>query len=238
METVLLHSCCAPCSAAVLEWMLAHDIRPVVFYFNPNIFPQAEYEKRKAELTRHCEKLGVEVIDGDWDHETWLENVKGLENEPERGRRCEVCFTVRLRAAAKIAHERGIARFADRVVPMDECAAMVALDISGRPFLTFEKKLSGKIGEYLREGLPFLDLARRLVTISTEAPIAFDPAALAKKEPDQAGLAQFYARWEMSAGGRRSARPKKVAVPTAAIGDLFAAPEIPALLQSILTFKS
>ncbi len=89
-------------------------------------------------------------------------------------------------------------------------------------------KVSGKIGEYLREGLPFLDLARRLVTISTEAPIAFDPAALAKKEPDQAGLAQFYARWEMSAGGRRSARPKKVAVPTAAIGDLFAAPEIPA----------
>ena len=68
METVILHSCCAPCSAAVLEWMLAHDIRPIVFYFNPNIFPQAEYEKRKAELTVHCQRLGVEVVDGDWDH--------------------------------------------------------------------------------------------------------------------------------------------------------------------------
>ena len=111
METVILHSCCAPCSAAVLEWMLAHDIRPVVFYFNPNIFPQAEYEKRKSELTAHCQKLGVEVFDGDWDHNAWLDAVKGLENEPERGRRCTVCFSVRLRAAAKLAHDRGIARF-------------------------------------------------------------------------------------------------------------------------------
>lgn len=111
METVILHSCCAPCSAAVLEWMLAHDIRPVVFYFNPNIFPQAEYEKRKNELTAHCQKLGVEVVDGDWDHNAWLDAVKGLENEPERGRRCTVCFSVRLRAAAKLAHDRGIARF-------------------------------------------------------------------------------------------------------------------------------
>ena len=73
METVILHSCCAPCSAAVLEWMLDHDIRPVVFYFNPNIFPQAEYEKRKNELTAHCQKLGVEVVDGDWDHNAWLD---------------------------------------------------------------------------------------------------------------------------------------------------------------------
>lgn len=108
METVILHSCCAPCSAAVLEWMLAHDIRPIVFYFNPNIFPQAEYEKRKAELTVHCQRLGVEVVDGDWDHNTWLEAVKGLENEPERGRRCSVCFSVRLRATAKLAHDAAL----------------------------------------------------------------------------------------------------------------------------------
>lgn len=111
METVLLHSCCAPCSAAVLEWMLDHDIRPVVFYFNPNIFPRAEYEKRKTELTAHCARLGVEVIDADWDHAAWLADVKGLENEPERGRRCATCFSMRLRAAAKVAHDRGIKRF-------------------------------------------------------------------------------------------------------------------------------
>lgn len=111
METVLLHSCCAPCSAAVLEWMLNHDIRPVVFYFNPNIFPREEYEKRKEELNRHCAQLGVEVIDGDWDHSAWLGGVKGLEDEPERGKRCSVCFLMRLQAAARLAHERGIRRF-------------------------------------------------------------------------------------------------------------------------------
>lgn len=111
METVLLHSCCAPCSAAVLEWMLSHDIRPVVFYFNPNIFPREEYEKRKEELNRHCAQLGVEVIDRDWDHSAWLDGVKGLEDEPERGKRCSVCFLMRLQAAARLAHERGIRRF-------------------------------------------------------------------------------------------------------------------------------
>ena len=111
MQTVLLHSCCAPCSAAVLEWLLAHDYQPVVYYYNPNIFPRDEYEKRKAELNKHCARLGVEVIDGDWDHDAWLDAVKGLESEPERGKRCSVCFLVRLQAAARTAHERGIGLF-------------------------------------------------------------------------------------------------------------------------------
>ena len=62
METVLLHSCCAPCSAAIIEWMLKNDITPVVYYYNPNIFPRDEYEKRKGEITRYCEKLGIRVI--------------------------------------------------------------------------------------------------------------------------------------------------------------------------------
>lgn len=110
-EQILLHSCCAPCSSAILEWLLAHDYEPVVFYFNPNIFPEDEYLKRKDELTRHCQRLGVKIIDGDWDHQGWLKAVAGLENEPERGHRCQVCFDVRLLAAARCAHELGIARF-------------------------------------------------------------------------------------------------------------------------------
>lgn len=110
-EKILLHSCCAPCSAAILEWMLAHDMEPTVFYCNPNIFPHDEYVKRKNELTRHCASLGLEVIDGDWDHEGWLAAVAGLENEPERGLRCQVCFNVRLAEAARCTHERGLGRF-------------------------------------------------------------------------------------------------------------------------------
>ena len=112
METVLLHSCCAPCSAAIIEWMLAHEIRPVIYYCNPNIFPQGEYFKRKAEITRYCEGLGLEIIDGDWDHREWREAVKGCELAPERGERCQRCFNLRLLKAAQETKELGLARFA------------------------------------------------------------------------------------------------------------------------------
>ena len=109
---VLLHACCAPCSSAIVEWMLAHDVRPTIFYYNPNIFPLEEYEIRKNESKRHAESLGIRWIDGDYDHDHWLEGVCGLEGEPERGRRCEQCFTLRLKAAAREAKRLGIQYFA------------------------------------------------------------------------------------------------------------------------------
>ena len=112
MTPVLLHSCCAPCSAAVIEWMLANDFTPTVYYYNPNIFPLEEYEKRKGELNRYCRNLGLTVIDGDWDHASWRRAVQGLELEPERGRRCQVCFNLRLAAAARKCHELHLGRFA------------------------------------------------------------------------------------------------------------------------------
>lgn len=107
-KTVLLHSCCAPCSAAILEWMLANDWEPVLFYYNPNIFPQPEYEVRKNELSAYAARFGLRVIDGDWDHSGWREAVRGLEREPERGARCLACFRYRLLEAARVAHEQGI----------------------------------------------------------------------------------------------------------------------------------
>ena len=109
---VLLHACCAPCSSAIVEWLLAHEIEPVIYYFNPNIYPLEEYEIRKNESKRHAESLGVQWIDGDYVHEEWRQAVCGLENEPERGRRCEQCFYVRLLATAKKAQELGITFFA------------------------------------------------------------------------------------------------------------------------------
>ena len=99
-EEVLLHACCAPCSSAIVEWMLAHEVRPTIFYFNPNIWPREEYEIRKEESKRHAESLGLRWIDGDYDHERWLEAVRGLEGEPERGGRCLQCFAYRLKVAA------------------------------------------------------------------------------------------------------------------------------------------
>ena len=109
---VLLHACCAPCSSAIVEWLLAHHIEPVIYYYNPNIYPREEYEIRKNESKRHAESLGLRWIDDDWRHEAWLQDVCGLENEPERGKRCEACFYHRLLATARKAEELGIGFFA------------------------------------------------------------------------------------------------------------------------------
>ena len=91
--------------------MLANGVRPVIFYYNPNIFPREEYEIRKQESKRHAESLGVRWLDGDYDHDNWLGGVCGLEGEPERGRRCEQCFFLRLKATAEKARELGIPYF-------------------------------------------------------------------------------------------------------------------------------
>ena len=122
-KRVLLHACCAPCSSAIVEWLLAHEIEPVIYYFNPNIYPREEYEIRKNESKRHAESLGITWIDDDriasggqqpcgYGHEAWKEAMCGLENEPERGRRCEKCFYYRMAATAEKAKELGIQFFA------------------------------------------------------------------------------------------------------------------------------
>lgn len=105
---VLLHTCCAPCSSAIIECLLQNGITPVIYYCNPNIFPQEEYQIRKNECTRYAEALGLEIVDADYDHEDWLEYVRGLENEPERGGRCLRCFKLRLLRTAEYARSRGI----------------------------------------------------------------------------------------------------------------------------------
>jgi len=111
-DRVLLHACCAPCSSAIVEWLVQHDVRPTIYYYNPNIWPLEEYEIRKQESKRHAESLGLEWIDGDYDHDAWLGSVRGLEGEPERGRRCEQCFVMRLTATARKAVELDIPYFA------------------------------------------------------------------------------------------------------------------------------
>lgn len=104
---VLLHTCCAPCSSAIIECLLNNGIRPVIYYCNPNIYPLEEYLIRKDECTRYAEALGLDIIDDDYDHVAWLEAVKGLENEPERGGRCLRCFKLRLLRTAEYARDNG-----------------------------------------------------------------------------------------------------------------------------------
>lgn len=107
-KKVLLHTCCAPCSSAIIEFLLAHEMEPVIYYCNPNIYPYEEYLIRKNECTRYAELLGLEIVDADYDHEKWLEGVRGMEDEPERGGRCLKCFRMRLLDTARYAAERGI----------------------------------------------------------------------------------------------------------------------------------
>ncbi|MCC8144788.1 MAG: epoxyqueuosine reductase QueH [Tannerellaceae bacterium] len=109
---LLLHTCCAPCSAAIIEWLVNKGIRPMLFYFNPNIYPQEEYMIRKSECTRYAESLGLEIIDGDYDHAGWLGCVAGMEKEPERGNRCFECFKMRMLATAEMTQRLGYKQFA------------------------------------------------------------------------------------------------------------------------------
>lgn len=104
---VLLHTCCAPCSSAIIEYLLKNGVRPTIYYCNPNIYPYEEYIIRKDECTRYAQALGLDIIDADYDHEVWLEAVKGHEDEPERCGRCLKCFKLRLLRTAQYASENG-----------------------------------------------------------------------------------------------------------------------------------
>src|SRR6187402_3007611 len=104
---VLLHSCCAPCSGEVMEAMLASGIEYTIFFYNPNIHPRKEYELRKNENIRFAEKYNVPFIDADYDRDNWFARAKGMENEPERGIRCTMCFDMRFERTALYAYEQG-----------------------------------------------------------------------------------------------------------------------------------
>lgn len=104
-ETLLLHSCCAPCAGEIILAIQASGIDQTVFFYNPNIHPVEEYELRKDENKRFCDKLKLPFIDADYDKDNWFERIKGLENEPERGKRCTVCFDMRFERTALYANE-------------------------------------------------------------------------------------------------------------------------------------
>ncbi len=110
-KKLLLHSCCGPCSTVVIE-RLKDDYDVCLFYYNPNIEPEEEYQKRKQEEQKVCKHFGVPFIEGEYDNAGWLEFVKGLEKEKEGGARCAKCFEYRLKKTADYAKENGFDLFA------------------------------------------------------------------------------------------------------------------------------
>ena len=106
---LLLHACCGPCSSAVLE-QLCQYFEITVLYYNPNTWPAEEYHRRGEELKKFvaaAHPLGVTVVEDHYDPQEFYSAVTGLENEPERGSRCTVCYRLRMRRAAQYAAEHG-----------------------------------------------------------------------------------------------------------------------------------
>ena len=115
MPKLLLHSCCAPCSSYVLEYLSPY-FHIYDFYYNPNISPKREYEERKEELMRLIQEMSLQekvtFLEGTYEPEKFFEMAKGLEGLPEGGERCFKCYEMRLRESAKIAKEQGADYFA------------------------------------------------------------------------------------------------------------------------------
>ena len=108
---ILLHSCCGPCSSSVLE-LLAKYFDVTVLWYNPNLYPEAEYEKRLDTQKQLIDAIGTDGVKASllvepWRSEDYFSRIKGLENEPEEGKRCLECFKIRLDETARIAAERG-----------------------------------------------------------------------------------------------------------------------------------
>ena len=115
VPSLLLHSCCAPCSSYCIEY-LSKFFSITVFYYNPNIYPEEEYRFRVAEQERFIGEFPavhpVSFIEGDYDTDRFYEMAKGLEDEPERGARCAGCFALRLKETAHRAAKLGMDYFA------------------------------------------------------------------------------------------------------------------------------
>ena len=110
-EKLLLLSCCAPCSCGVIQQLASRGRKFTVLFYNPNIAPEEEYQKRLEENQRVCARFIVPFVQLPYEPEVWHRAVQGLENEPERGKRCSVCFELRLKRAARYAREHGFTAF-------------------------------------------------------------------------------------------------------------------------------
>ncbi len=148
---LLLHSCCAPCSSYVLEYLTQYfDI--TVFFYNPNISPESEYRYREEELRRLISEMCPQVsfIEGRYEPERFFEMAKGLENEPERGKRCHKCYRMRMTEAAEAAKAGGFDYFTTTlsISPQKDSAVLntIGKEISdqyGVPYLFSDFKKRG-----------------------------------------------------------------------------------------------
>lgn len=115
-KKILLHACCGICSAYPIALLQELGYEVIVYFYNPNIYPYEEYKKRLEAEKKLCNHFNCKLIIGEYEPEIYYEYIKGLENEPEKGKRCDKCFTLRLEGCAKLAKELGIDLFTTSMV--------------------------------------------------------------------------------------------------------------------------
>ena len=108
---MLLHACCAVCAGYPVEY-LSDEFDIDILFYNPNIYPLEEYEKRMKDIKRYSGLKGVRLLVTDYEEYVFEDRIKGFENEPEGGKRCEICFSLRLEKTALLAKESGYDYFA------------------------------------------------------------------------------------------------------------------------------
>lgn len=115
-KKILLHACCAICSAYPISYLKDLGYLPIVYFYNPNIYPYEEYQRRLNAQKTLCNYFSTDLIIGDYDCEKYYDIVKGLEHEPEKGIRCDKCFELRLERTAQLAKELSIEEFTTSMV--------------------------------------------------------------------------------------------------------------------------
>lgn len=142
MKKLLLHSCCGPCSTHVIE-VLKDKYDLTIIYFNPNIFPFEEYQKRLEEQSRYAKLMHINVIEGEYDEQAFLQMAKGHELDKEGEGRCAICFEMRLGQTAKMAKRLGFDLFA------------TTLSVSPHKNTNVINQIGKKVAE--QEGVEFLE---------------------------------------------------------------------------------
>jgi hypothetical protein len=115
-KKILLHACCGICSGYPISLLQDMGYSVIVYFYNPNIYPESEYFKRLEAQKTLCEHFGCEFIEGKYEPQVYYDYVKGYENEPEKGARCDKCFTLRLEETAKLAKKLNIETFTTSMV--------------------------------------------------------------------------------------------------------------------------
>lgn len=113
---IILHACCAICSGYPVSYLRDAGYSVIVYFYNPNIYPDVEYQKRLEAEKTLCKHFGVELIEGEYNQVEYYNFVKGFEQEPEKGARCDKCFELRLLKTAQFAIERGVSNFTTSIV--------------------------------------------------------------------------------------------------------------------------